>query len=259
MLWRCKVCGYEYEGEEAPYGCPICNVGRKAFVRVDEQPKLPAEELKKRWKCKICDYIYEGDEPPDVCPICGKGKEVFVLLEHTAVSELSPEVVRNATEGAARSALEKVSYGLYVLTARHGGKMNGQIINTVCQLTATPLQISICVNKDTLTHELIMASGVFAVSVLGQEHLKMVRQFGYQSGRETDKFAGVEYVEGANGCPLIKDSIAFLECSAQIGEAMDVGTHTLFIAKVTNGSLTVADKNISPLTYEYYQRTKLKV
>lgn len=251
--WRCKVCGYIHEGETPPDVCPLCGVGPEEFVLyVDEAAPIGAKP--KRWKCTVCDYIHEGDEPPDVCPVCGVGREMFVLLEDV-IQQLSAASILNSTDGTSRAALDKISYGLYVVSAFKDGKLNGQISNTVFQLTDPPLQIAISLNKKTLTHEFVSSAGCFAVSVLGQEQFDMVRNFGYRTGRLVDKFAEVPYVLGQNGCPILCNCMAYLEARVAPGKVMDVGSHNLFVAEVTAG-MVVADR--TALTYEYFRANKKK-
>ena len=249
--WRCKVCGYIHEGETPPDVCPVCGVGPEEFEPIESDP-APAKP--KRWKCTVCDYIHEGEEPPEVCPVCGVGREMFVLLEDV-IQQLTAASVQNSTEGTSRAALDKISYGLYVVSSVKDGKLNGQISNTVFQLTDPPLRIAVCLNKKNLTHEYISATGCFAVSVLGQEQFDMVRNFGYRSGRVADKFTDVSYVAGKNGCPILCNCMAYLEARVIPDKVLDVGTHHLFVADVTSG-MVVADR--TALTYEYFRTNKQK-
>ncbi|MEG2931427.1 MAG: flavin reductase family protein, partial [Ruthenibacterium sp.] len=98
------------------------------------------------------------------------------------------------------NALFKLSYGLFVLTAREGGKDNGCIINTVMQVTDAPKRIAVAVNKANLTHDMIAATGVFNLSVLTEETpFKIFQHFGFQSGRSIDKFADCAQTRMTNG------------------------------------------------------------
>ncbi|WP_425057781.1 FMN reductase (NADH) RutF [Sporomusa carbonis] len=249
--WRCNVCGYIHEGDKPPAACPVCGVGPEEFVEVREAAK-ETKTAGKRWKCTVCDYIHEGDAPPDRCPLCGVSSELFILLTDD-VQVLTPEAVAQAGVDTASAALDKVSYGLYIVTSVKDNNINGQCCNTVFQLTSKPLRISVCLNKNNLTHEYVMASGVFAVSVLGINQMEAVRRFGYKSGRTSDKFAGIEYIAGRNGCPVLKDCLAYIEAKVLAEKTVDVGTHTLFVADVTAGR-TVA--NEEALTYSLYRRSK---
>jgi flavin reductase (DIM6/NTAB) family NADH-FMN oxidoreductase RutF/rubredoxin len=242
-----------HEGDRPPLECPLCGVGPDEFEKVDE-PALKTT-VAKRWKCVVCDYIHTGDNPPEACPLCGVGPDQFVLLEDAPRMTLTEETISETTEGAIRSALDKVSYGLYILTSHKGNAINGQCINTAFQLTDQPLRLAVSLNKRNLTHEYVIDSGVFAISILSAEEEEMVRRFGYKSGRVVDKFDGVEYVVGKTGSPILKESLAFLECEILRDKIVDVGTHTLFVADVINGRVL---RDVSCLTYEYYRSCKNK-
>lgn len=147
------------------------------------------------------------------------------------------------------TALFKLSYGLFVLTARHEGRDNGCIINTAIQITDTPKRIQIAVNKQNLTHDMILQTGVFNVSVLSQEAVFWVFQhYGFQSGRDTDKFANIPEARTANGLRYIEGCTNAV-ISGKVISTVDCGTHTLFIADVTDArSLS----NEPSMTYQYY-------
>lgn len=148
-----------------------------------------------------------------------------------------------------KNALFKLSYGLFVLTARQDDKDNGCIINTAGQLTDEPARIQISVNKQNLTHDMILATGEFNLSVLSEEAVFWVFQhYGFQSGRDTDKFAmipeartenGIRYVEGSSNAVI----------SGKVITSVDCGTHTLFIADVTEAKIL---SQVPSMTYQYY-------
>jgi flavin reductase (DIM6/NTAB) family NADH-FMN oxidoreductase RutF/rubredoxin len=150
-------------------------------------------------------------------------------------------------------ALHSVSYGLYVITSKDGERINGQIANTVFQISSEPPTIAISINKQNLTNELITKSGLFAVSVLRQETpLSLIGQFGFKSGRDVDKFAGINYRTTPQGLPyLVDDALASIE--AKVIQSVDAGTHNIFI-----GELTAAEvlKQSNPMTYAYYHQVK---
>ena len=144
----------------------------------------------------------------------------------------------------------KLSYGLFVLTARDGSRDNGCIINTVTQLTDSPKRISIAVNKQNLTHDMVLKTGVFNVSILSESApFAIFKHYGFQSGREVDKFAGVPALARAqNGVYYLPDSTnAFL--SGKVTQTIDLGTHTLFIADVTEARVL---SDVPSMTYAYY-------
>ena len=144
-----------------------------------------------------------------------------------------------------------LTYGLFVLTASLDGKDNGCIINTAGQVTAVPNRISIAVNKSNFTHDMILASGKFNVSILSEEaDFSIFKRFGFQSGRDVNKFDGYEHaVRGENGIYYVTEGTnGFI--SAQVETTLDLGTHTLFIAGVTDMDVL---SDIPSTTYTYYQ------
>ena len=147
----------------------------------------------------------------------------------------------------------KVSYGLYIVTSRDGGKVNGQIANTVFQIASEPPTFAVSINKQNLTHQFIEKSRVFAVSVLSRDTpLSFIGQFGFKSGRDIDKFSGVAYRPGKSGAPVVTDNtVAYLE--AEVINRMDCGTHTVFLGRVTEAE---ALKDTEPMTYAYYHEVK---
>ncbi len=149
-------------------------------------------------------------------------------------------------------AMYRLGYGLYVLTAASkGGRANGCIINTAIQVTTSPNRISICVNKANLTHDLIHETGCFNVSVISEKaDFSLFRHFGFQSGRNVDKFADFKpAIRSVNGLYVITEGTnAFI--SGKVVQEVDLGTHTMFIADVTDGG--VLNKEPSA-TYTYYQ------
>ncbi len=148
------------------------------------------------------------------------------------------------------NSMFKLSYGLFVLTARIGEKDNGCIINTAQQISQNPLKITIAVNKANFTHDMIKQTGEFNVSVLTEKTpFKIFEDFGFRSGRDTDKFSGSGFdTRTENGLIYIKDySNAVI--SAKVVETVVSGTHTLFVAEVTE-ALCLSDER--SVTYQYY-------
>lgn len=148
------------------------------------------------------------------------------------------------------NAMFKLSYGLFVLSANDGSKDNGCIINTVMQVTDVKKRIAIAVNKANYTHDMIKKTGEFNVSVLTTDvPFKVFQQFGFQSGRDVDKFAQDGAVaRTANGLRYIPEySNAVI--SGKVTEEYDYDTHTLFVADVTEAAVL---SNIPSVTYQYY-------
>lgn len=150
------------------------------------------------------------------------------------------------------SALFKIGYGLYVLTANEQGKDNGCIVNTVMQVTSDPCQIAVCVNKNNYTCEMTQHSKKFNVSVLAEGvSFDVFKNFGFQSGRNTDKFTNFSDVKRSpNGVLYItKDTNAFM--SAYVQQEIDLGTHIMFIAQLVEAEVLSEKPTV---TYEYYQK-----
>ncbi|MGI5963293.1 MAG: flavin reductase [Lawsonibacter sp.] len=150
------------------------------------------------------------------------------------------------------SAMYALSYGLFVLTAHQEGKDNGCIINTATQVTTQPNRITIAVNKANYTHDMVLATGQFTLSILSQEApFSLFQRFGFQSGRDTDKFAdfSAHVQRGENGILRVTQGVcAWLSC--RVVSTLDLGTHTLFLADVEDGDRI---NNIPSVTYAYYQ------
>lgn len=150
-----------------------------------------------------------------------------------------------------KKAMYNLSYGLFVLTSAWEGKDNGCIINTAVQVTSEPNRISIAVNKANYTQEMVLKSGKFNVSVLSEAAgFDLFRHFGFQSGRETDKFADFsDCRRSANGLYYVTSGTnAYL--SATVEQTIDLGSHTLFIAAVDDMDVL---SSVPSATYAYYQ------
>lgn len=146
--------------------------------------------------------------------------------------------------------LNYITYGLYIVTSIDGEKKNGLIVNTVFQVTAQPAQVAISVNKNSLTHDIIMKSRVFAAMPLDQEtSLPFIGIFGFRSGKTFDKFAKVPYKTGFLGCPIVTEhTLSYME--VEVNNTVDLGTHTLFIGEVKDAG--VLKEQGKALTYDYY-------
>lgn len=149
-----------------------------------------------------------------------------------------------------KSVMYKLTYGLFVLTAKEGEKDNGCIINTAMQVTSSPNRIIVVVNKENYTHDMLVRTGEFNISILSENSkFDMYQHFGFQSGKEVDKTKGIIYKRSANGLMYVTDGVnAYI--SAKVVSQTDLGTHTMFLADVTDSE--VLDKTQS-VTYSYYQ------
>lgn len=149
-----------------------------------------------------------------------------------------------------KKAMYKLSYGLFVLTAKEEGKDNGCIINTAIQAASDPNQVSICVNKLNHTHDMIQRTGEFTVSILSQNaSFDLFKHFGFQTGREVDKFTDfTACARGANGIYYINEGTnAYI--SVKVTKTEDLGSHTMFIGTVTDMEVL---SGVPSVTYEYY-------
>ena len=134
-----------------------------------------------------------------------------------------------------RKAMYRLSYGLFVLTAREAEKDNGCIINTAIQAASEPNQLSICVNKTNYTHDMIERTGKFTVSVLSQNaQFELFKHFGFQSGRNTNKFETFKKCDrGINDIYYITEGTnAYI--SVKVIKTEDLGSHTMFIGEITD-------------------------
>jgi len=150
-------------------------------------------------------------------------------------------------------ALYRLGYGLYVVCSKKGDKFNGQIANTVFQVCSEPPIIAVAINRQNLTHDYIMESKVFTVSVLAQDTpLNFIGGFGFKSGREVDKFQGVNYKLGETKVPIVLDNtLAYFE--ARVLNHVQVGTHTIFVCELVGADVL---KEGEPMTYAYYHQVK---
>ena len=149
-----------------------------------------------------------------------------------------------------QKVLNRLSYGLFVLTAHKDGKDNGCIINTAAQVASDPLTISIAVNKANLTCEMIQETKKFTLSILSEDAtFDIFKRFGFQSGRDVDKF------EGFSSCKRVyNDTLAVTEgtnayVSVYVTSQIDLGSHILFIGAPTDGELF---NDVPSATYSYY-------
>jgi len=151
------------------------------------------------------------------------------------------------------NALHKLGYGMYIIGSRKGDRLNGQVANTVFQITSEPPTVAVSINKNNLTHEFIKDSRVFAASILRQATpLSFIGNFGFKSGRDIDKLKGINYKIGETKSPVVLDNaVAYLE--AEVVQAVDVGTHTIFIGRIVAAEVITEDKG---MTYEYYHQVK---
>ncbi|MDD5529988.1 MAG: flavin reductase [bacterium] len=151
------------------------------------------------------------------------------------------------------NALYNIGYGMYIVSSKSGDKFNGQIANTVFQITAEPPTIAISINKQNLTHKFIEESKIFTISILSKETpIKFIGDFGFKSGKEIDKFKSVEHKVSSNGTPIVtENTIGYVE--AKVVNSLDMGTHTIFVGVIVDAETI---KKEEPMTYAYYHTVK---
>lgn len=151
-------------------------------------------------------------------------------------------------------ALFKISYGLYIVSSGDSKKGNGFISNTVFQVTSEPARFVVSCNKNNYTSDFIQQYNTFSVSILSTNTpSEIFGTFGYKSGRDLDKFEGLDIKYGETGVPIVLDSaIAYLEFKLE--RTVDVGTHIMFIGKLVIAE--IINSREEPITYSYYRNVK---
>lgn len=151
-------------------------------------------------------------------------------------------------------ALFKIGYGLYVLTAREQDKDNGCIVNTLIQVTGDPCRISVTVCKENYTCGMIERTGAFNISVLSEKAVfSLFQRFGFQSGSKVDKFDGFPCPRRENGILCVEET-ANAWFSGKVFQVVDLGTHLMFLADVTDAGVL----NDAPTASYSYYRTYIK-
>ncbi|KIR02436.1 Flavoprotein [Lachnospiraceae bacterium TWA4] len=179
-------------------------------------------------------------------------EESSAKLEDLA-NELCVEYIERSPETANKNnlkALFNIGYGLYVVTSNDGTKDNGLIVNTVTQLTDSPNRVAVNINKQNYSHHVIKQTGILNVNCLSIDApFSVFQNFGFQSGRTADKFAGQEILRSDNGLAFLPRYInAFF--SLKVEDYVDLGTHGMFICSVTESRVM---SSLETMTYTYYQ------
>ena len=149
------------------------------------------------------------------------------------------------------NVLNKLTYGLYILSSKKGDKANGCIIDACVQVGVDPDRVLISVMNSNYTRKLIKDSKVFCIAVLDEDcPFELIKHFGYQSGKDIDKFNGMTTFDDINDVPCILTHTC-AAISARVVESINIGSHTIFIGKVMDMK-HLSNKN--PMTYAYYQQ-----
>ena len=148
-----------------------------------------------------------------------------------------------------KNVFHKLSYGVYVVSAWDNGRPTGCTANSAMQITSSPATIAVSINHDNYTNKCIKETGRFAVSILAQDSLpSIIGTFGFQSGKDTDKFSQVEY-RVADLMPVVADSCGYIAC--EVIDSMETATHTVFLGEV-KGAEAFGDREA--MTYSYYHK-----
>ena len=150
-------------------------------------------------------------------------------------------------------AFFKCSYGLYIISTETEGFKAGCIANSFNQVTSSPAQVSVTLNKNNVTEQSIETSGHFAVTVLDQgAGMELIGKFGFHSSKEMDKFEGLDWAEDELGNPYVKEHAA-ARFSCKVVKSVDLGTHVMFIGEVVDMEVL---NNEPVMTYDYYHQVK---
>lgn len=150
------------------------------------------------------------------------------------------------------NALFNIGYGLYAVTYNDGIRNNGLIVNTVVQLTSSPLKIAVTINKQNYSHDVILSTKKMNVNCLTIDTpFEIFEKLGFHSGKDTDKFKGILNWESSNGLSVLTADYINSFFSLYVDEAVDLGSHTMFICSVTE-AITISD--VETMTYSYYHK-----
>ena len=144
------------------------------------------------------------------------------------------------------SVVERMTYGIYVLTTCHRDTINGMIASWVSQISYDPPKVMVAVHPNRFTHQLISKSRAFALHLLRQDQQELIKRFKLP---ETErKFDAISWHRGKDGCPILEDCLAYMEC--KVTEAYSPGNHTLFIGEILDGKRFADDHPMSTLDYQ---------
>ena len=145
-------------------------------------------------------------------------------------------------------AFRNLSYGVYVISSLDDGRCTGCIANSVMQITSSPATIAVSMNHDNFTNSCIADSGLFSVSILSeQSDPSLIGRFGFQSGKDTFKFAGVDFTLTDSGLTIVNDACSYICC--KVIDKMETSTHTVFLGEVIDADVL---KSEPAMTYAYY-------
>lgn len=146
-----------------------------------------------------------------------------------------------------KNVFRNLSYGVYAVSSLDGTRNTGCIANSIMQITSSPATVAVSMNHNNFTHSCIEKTGKFAVSILSESSApSIIGQFGFQSGKDADKFDGISF-ELKEGLPVLTDSCGYIVC--KVIDKMETSTHTVFLGEVLDGGI-IGDA--PAMTYAYY-------
>lgn len=152
-----------------------------------------------------------------------------------------------------KSAFRALSYGLYIVSSEAEGRKAGCVVNTFAQVTSSPAQVSVALNKENATTSVIDERGAFEVCVLDESAtMELIGGFGFHSSKDADKFAGVSTAVSERGLPYVTEHVC-AHFSVKVSQRIDVGSHVLFIGEVVSCETLGQEK---PMTYAFYHEVK---
>ena len=148
-----------------------------------------------------------------------------------------------------KNAFHNLSYGVYIVSTLDGARPTGCVANSAMQITSSPATIAVSINHDNYTNACIKASGKFAISILSEQTAPgLIGTFGFQSGKEVEKFDGVSVLE-KEGVSVVEDACAYVVC--KVIDSMETATHTVFLGEVVDADVLTKEE---PMTYAYYHK-----
>lgn len=140
-----------------------------------------------------------------------------------------------------------IPQGVFIVTSKMNEKINGMTAAWVSQVSFRPKLLAVAIAPQRYTYEFIKNSGIFCINTLGKDQIDLAKHFGFKSGRKVDKFENVAYTYSLNGCPVLKDAIAYFECQF-MGE-FEVGDHMIVIGEVTDHR--ILKEGVEPLIFRW--------
>jgi flavin reductase (DIM6/NTAB) family NADH-FMN oxidoreductase RutF len=147
-------------------------------------------------------------------------------------------------------AFRSLIHGVYVVTTRCGDRVNGMTASWVSQVSLSPLLLMVSIAPTRYTHDLIKESGVFAINVLTSTQVDLGKRFGFTSGRQVNKFTGLDYITAVTGSPILPQAQAYFDLN--LVDTYSTGDHTLFVGEVVEAKILHPEENSQVFSYENF-------